>query len=159
MRGEFGRRRARVGRIGFFRRGENPLGYGALPDRMTRDEVAALTAARSSPIHPGSWWNFFVRPALAILLCAPGGFDLRSRFDTSRTTVRTGAGTRPHAGAAAVNARWRAIDLCARPIFFPRYFQRWTCPCRRPFWSQRRAGSLVSASGGGEGARFQGRSK
>ena len=60
--------------MGFSVEGENPLGYGTLPDRMTRDEVAALTPGTGLP---DAFWQlveFFRSPPRrrSCLVC-PGG--------------------------------------------------------------------------------------
>ena len=106
-------------RIGFSVEGENPLGYAALPGRMTRDEVAALTAGTGFPDAPWQLVEFF-RSLRAgdLVVCARAGFDLRSRFEYQPHNGSHGALERDHMLVpAAVNAGWvsdrplSAVDL------------------------------------------------
>ncbi|HJX53908.1 MAG TPA: alkaline phosphatase family protein, partial [Polyangia bacterium] len=69
-------------RIGFSVEGENPLGYPELPGRVTRDQVAALTAGTGFPDAPWQLVEFFRSPRAGdLVVCARAGFDLRSRFE------------------------------------------------------------------------------
>ena len=105
---------AQPAQIGFSVEGENPLGYGALPARMTRDQVAALTAGTGFPDAPWQLVEFF-RAARAgdLVVCARTGFDLRSRFEYQPHNGSHGALERDHMLVpAAVNAAW----VCDRPL-------------------------------------------
>jgi Type I phosphodiesterase / nucleotide pyrophosphatase len=106
--------------IGFSVEGDNPLGYGALPARMTRDQAAALTAGTGFPDTPWQLVELF-RSARAgdLVVCARAGFDLRSRFEYQPHNGSHGALERDHMLVpAAVNARW-ADDrpLCTVDLF------------------------------------------
>jgi hypothetical protein len=107
-------------RIGFSVEGENPLGYGVLPCRMTRDEVAALTAGTGFPDAPWQLVEFF-RSARAgdLVVCARAGFDLRSRFEYQPHNGSHGALERDHMLVpAAVNASWVGDrSLCTADLF------------------------------------------
>jgi hypothetical protein len=107
-------------RMGFSVEGENPLGYGALPDRMTRDEVAALTAGTGFPDTPWQLVEFFRSPRAGdLVVCARAGFDLRSRFEYQPHNGSHGALERDHMLVpAAVNARWASDrPLCTTDLF------------------------------------------
>jgi hypothetical protein len=106
--------------IEFSVEGENPLGYGALPCRMTRDEVAALTAGTGFPDAPWQLVEFF-RSSRAgdLVVCARAGFDLRSRFEYQPHNGSHGALERDHMLVpAAINAGWVGDrHLCTADLF------------------------------------------
>ncbi|MGC9984400.1 MAG: alkaline phosphatase family protein [Polyangia bacterium] len=107
-------------RMGFSVEGENPLGYGALPDRMTRDEVAALTTGTGFPDAPWQLVEFFRSPRAGdLVVCARAGFDLRSRFEYQPHNGSHGALERDHMLVpAAVNACWASDrPLCTADLF------------------------------------------
>jgi hypothetical protein len=95
-------------RIGFSVEGENPLGYPELPGRVTRDQVAALTAGTGFPDAPWQLVEFFRSPRAGdLVVCARAGFDLRSRFEYQPHNGSHGALERDHMLVpAAVNAGW-----------------------------------------------------
>jgi hypothetical protein len=106
--------------IGFSVEGENPLGYPELPGRVTRDQVAALTAGTGFPDAPWQLVEFFRSPRAGdLVVCARAGFDLRSRFEYQPHNGSHGALERDHMLVpAAVNAGW-ADDrpLCTADLF------------------------------------------
>jgi hypothetical protein len=107
-------------RMGFSVEGENPLGYAALPDRMTRDEVAALTAGTGFPDAPWQLVEFFRSPRAGdLVVCARAGFDLRSRFEYQPHNGSHGALERDHIMVpVAVTARWVSDrPLCTADLF------------------------------------------
>ena len=107
-------------RIGFSVEGEDPLGYPALPGRMTRDEVAALTAGTGFPDAPWQLVEFFRSPRAGdLVVCARAGFDLRSRFEYQPHNGSHGALERDHMLVpAAINAGWVGDrPLCTADLF------------------------------------------
>ena len=107
-------------RVGFSVEGENPLGYAALPDSMTRDEIAVLTAGTGFPDTPWQLVEFFRSPRAGdLVVCARAGFDLRSRFEYQPHNGSHGALERDHMLVpAAVNARWASDrPLCTADLF------------------------------------------
>jgi hypothetical protein len=107
-------------RMGFSVEGENPLGYRPLPDRMTRDQVAALTAGTGFPDAPWQLVEFFGSARAGdLVVCARAGFDLRSRFEYQPHNGSHGALERDHMLVpAAVNARWVGDrPLCTADLF------------------------------------------
>jgi len=107
-------------RVGFSVEGKNPLGYAALPERMTRDEVAALTAGTGFPDAPWQLVEFFRSPRAGdLVVCARAGFDLRSRFEYQPHNGSHGALERDHMLVpAAVNTGWVGDrPLCTADLF------------------------------------------
>jgi hypothetical protein len=106
--------------VGFSVEGENPLGYAALPDSMTRDEIAVLTAGTGFPDTPWQLVEFFRSPRAGdLVVCARAGFDLRSRFEYQPHNGSHGALERDHMLVpAAVNARWASDrPFCTADLF------------------------------------------
>ena len=99
--------------------GQDPLGYPALPARIRKSEVAALTAGTRFPDLPAQLLEFFrARRAGDLIVCARKGTDLRSRYEYQPHRGSHGCLDREHILVpAAVNARFtpattiRAVDL------------------------------------------------
>jgi hypothetical protein len=107
--------------LGFSVEGENPLGYGPLPSRMDREQVASLTAGTEYPDAPWQMVEFF-RSARAgdVAVCAKAGFDLRSRFEYQPHNGSHGALERAHMLVpVAINARWTDTKPMSNVDLFP----------------------------------------
>ncbi len=107
--------------LGFSIEGQNPLGYGPLPGRMTREQVASLTAGSDFPDAPWQMVEFF-RSARAgdLVVCARAGFDLRSRFEYQPHKGSHGALERAHMLVPVVlNARWTETRPMSNVDLFP----------------------------------------
>jgi hypothetical protein len=101
--------------------GQNPLGYGPLPSRMTREQVASLTAGSDFPDAPWQMVEFF-RSARAgdLAVCAKAGFDLRSRFEYQPHNGSHGALEKAHMLVpVAINARWTDTQPMSNVDLFP----------------------------------------
>ena len=100
--------------------GVDPLGLGLGPDpvTLTRDEIAARTAASDYPDAPWQLAEFYRSPRAGdLLVCARPGFDLRANFEYQPHNGSHGGLHKDHMLVpAAVNGTWgkdhvRTVDL------------------------------------------------